>query len=95
MIKTIVYDSLAYLTAVVLASWAVYSLTQPSAPQRFQAVLDSCSYESHGISDIAWEVYRKGKAPKGSALYYTRLLRSSNIPAAKCLDAILPDMWGH
>ena len=48
-----------------------------------------CGYIPHPISDVAWELYDRGKVPASTALYYTRMMRSENISAAECIEGRL------
>ncbi len=48
-----------------------------------------CGYIPHPISDVAWELYDRSQIPAGTALYYTRMVNSANIPAAECIEAQL------
>ena len=58
-----------------------------------RVVLDECGYDPHPISDVSWEMYRQQLVPQGTAGYFTRMVKSVNIPAAKCLQARLPERW--
>jgi hypothetical protein len=58
--------------------------------------LDACGYQPHGISDLAWEVYREGFTSAGPAYVSTRMVMSANIEAAECLyqgDKAVPRYW--
>lgn len=60
------------------------------------AYLHACEYKSHGISDVAWEAYRKGITSSGPAYAYTHMVMSKNRAAAKCLnegDKAVPRYW--
>ncbi len=41
--------------------------------------LEACGYHRHAISDVAWELYRRGAVPRSAALYYSRLVNSDNL----------------
>ena len=56
-------------------------------------VLAECNYSPHPISDVSWELYRQGLIPLGTAGYYTRTVKSVNIPAAACVKRVLPEHW--
>ena len=45
-----------------------------------------CGYVPHPISDVAWELVDRGLAPEGTALYYSRMMRSANIPFVECME---------
>lgn len=56
-------------------------------------ILKGCDYDPHPISDVSWEMYRQQLIPLGTANYYTQVVKSVNIPAAKCLRDVLPEQW--
>ncbi len=46
-----------------------------------------CGYVPHPISDVAWELVDRGMVPPETALYYSRMMRSDNIPFTECMGA--------
>lgn len=56
-------------------------------------ILEACDYDPHPISDVSWEMYRQQLIPLGTATYYTGMVRSANIPSAKCVSEVLPEQW--
>ena len=58
-----------------------------------RVILADCDYSPHPISDVSWELYRQRLIPLGTAGYYTRIMKSVNIPAVECLLKRLPEQW--
>lgn len=75
------------LAALAVALLVVNFMKAPTAPdyRRVHRAMEVCGYIPHGISDVAWELYARGKAPLGTAYYYTRAVNSRNHPAAVCM----------
>ena len=93
--KTIFLAAAALVLATCTPVLAHPSFEETLAQDR-TALLEElweCKYTTHPISDAAWEMYRQGMIPRGTATYYTGAVRSANIGAAKCLNEALPVMW--
>ncbi len=75
---------LAILLGIGMGFWLAIG-TQHAIDALWSKVYAECDYTPHPISDVAWELYQRGLVPLGTATYYTRMVRSDNIPAADCL----------
>ncbi len=89
---------LAVATLVIGIAFGAYGANiWDNMDRRHLAVyLNKCGYQSHGISDLAWEVYREGLTSSGPAYVSTRMVMSANIPAAECLregPKAVPNYW--
>jgi len=94
---------LRYILFIALAFWGGIALMMnlgiaekrriTADRQELQAMLWECDYSPHPISDAAWEIYRTGMIPFGTAGYYTSIIKSANIDASICLKEALPERW--
>lgn len=86
---------LLFLGAVVgfQAKKVEYERTVAADRYELQIALKACDSQSHPISDAAWEMYRQGMIPLGTAGYYSSIIHSMTASEARCLDATLPKHW--
>lgn len=54
--------------------------------------LNECGYEPHPMSDVAWEMVRRGEIPVCTAAALSHMLRSSNAQSEIeiCMEQIYP-----
>ena len=82
------YLTFGIMIGVVFAL-GIYELRDAVNRTESARLAEWCGYEPHPISDVAWELYDRGQIPAGTALYFTRMVNSANIPAAECIEAQL------
>lgn len=81
------------VTSCFTAGWVLNGLETDLDRALLRARLAECNYTQHGISDIAWELVRIGRAPVGSAAYYSGLVNSKN--SSNALKACMGKYYGR
>ena len=67
------------------AGMASVSQWQDFVTDEIERAKAACDYRPHPVSDVTWDLYRRGLAPVGTAWYYTQMMDSRNGAAATCM----------